>query len=279
MKLRYLGTAAAEGTPALFCHCDVCQRASRAGGRNIRTRSQAAVDDVLLIDFPADTYLHVLQYGLDLKKIENCLVTHSHSDHLYVPDLQMRKEPFAHSAGEEGFPPLTFFASAKSGAGIAGLIEQHSLEEKCNMRFYPVEPFQPFFAGRYKVTALKADHAKELDPLIYIIGDGDKTMLYANDTGYFPDETWAWLEKTKPHFDFVSLDCTGAVFNYRRGHMGMDTGVEVRERLVKMGCGGEGTVWCYHHFSHNGLVTYDEFVPPAAEKGFLVSYDGMEIEF
>ena len=55
MKLQYFGTAAAEGWPALFCGCDACRRAREAGGRNIRTRSQALIDDKLLIDFPADT--------------------------------------------------------------------------------------------------------------------------------------------------------------------------------------------------------------------------------
>ena len=27
MKIAYLGTSAAEGIPALFCHCDVCKYA------------------------------------------------------------------------------------------------------------------------------------------------------------------------------------------------------------------------------------------------------------
>ena len=63
MKLQYFGTAAAEGWPSLFCGCDACRRAREAGGRNIRTRSQAMIDDKLLIDFPADTYLHMTYYG------------------------------------------------------------------------------------------------------------------------------------------------------------------------------------------------------------------------
>ncbi len=45
MKLQYLGTAAAEGWPALFCDCYSCRRARIAGGRNIRTRSQAMLGE------------------------------------------------------------------------------------------------------------------------------------------------------------------------------------------------------------------------------------------
>lgn len=54
MKIQYLGTAA-EGLPALFCECETCKHAAFLGGRNIRTRSQAIIDDALLIDYPADT--------------------------------------------------------------------------------------------------------------------------------------------------------------------------------------------------------------------------------
>ena len=64
MKLTYLGTAAAEGFPALFCNCPYCEEARRLGGKNIRTRSQSLINDDLLIDFPADTYHHLLLQGM-----------------------------------------------------------------------------------------------------------------------------------------------------------------------------------------------------------------------
>lgn len=48
MKIQYLGTAAAEGWPGIFCNCPVCREAVRRGGKNIRSRSQALVDDSLL---------------------------------------------------------------------------------------------------------------------------------------------------------------------------------------------------------------------------------------
>ena len=64
MKITYLGTAASEGLPAPFCTCEVCRRAREAGGKSVRTRSQALVDESLLIDFPPDTYLHWLRTSL-----------------------------------------------------------------------------------------------------------------------------------------------------------------------------------------------------------------------
>lgn len=56
MEIRYLGTAAAEGFPALFCQCDTCRRAAAKGGKNIRTRSSVLVNDTVLLDMGPDLY-------------------------------------------------------------------------------------------------------------------------------------------------------------------------------------------------------------------------------
>ena len=57
MRFQYLGTAAAEGWPGVFCRCAVCEEARALGGRHIRTRSQAMINDDLLLDFPGDAIL------------------------------------------------------------------------------------------------------------------------------------------------------------------------------------------------------------------------------
>ncbi len=275
MKFKYLGTGAAEGVPALFCACEVCERSRTAGGRNLRTRSQAIIDDRILLDFPPDTYAHVLMQGLDLLPVRSCLITHGHADHLYAVDFEMRKNGFAHFP--EGNPPLmTVFASKKSGKGIAAVLKEKAVPND-NVRLQTVEPFEPFAVERYQVVAYKADHAKDLDPLFYSVSDGEKTVLYANDTGYFPEATWRYMKKSGLRFDFVSLDCTGSLVGYRSNHMSVVTCKEVRERLIKIGCADANTQFCLHHFSHNGLASYDDLFREVENEGFLVSYDGMEI--
>ncbi|MDR0856754.1 MAG: hypothetical protein LBM78_05035, partial [Clostridiales bacterium] len=87
MKIRYMGTAAAEGIPAMFCACDTCRRALAAGGKNVMTRSQALIDDDLVVDFAADTYMHFLQAGKTLAGLKYALITHSHGDHVSFDDL------------------------------------------------------------------------------------------------------------------------------------------------------------------------------------------------
>lgn len=91
MKIRYWGTAAAEGIPSLFCSCPRCKEAREKKGKFIRTRSQLLVDDSLLIDFNADTYMHSLKYDFDLGKLKDVLITHVHEDHFYPEDILYRR--------------------------------------------------------------------------------------------------------------------------------------------------------------------------------------------
>lgn len=130
MKLKYLGTAAAEGWPALFCHCEACKKARKLGGKNIRTRSQAIVDNRLLIDFCADTYMHVLQQGLPLEDIHHVIMTHSHNDHLYVSDLINVGEPYAHGVTE----PLTLYGSEAVGEKIQLILKLEDDAENLSER-------------------------------------------------------------------------------------------------------------------------------------------------
>ncbi len=279
MKIKYFGTGAAEGVPGIFCNCDVCKRSKAAGGRNIRTRSQALIDGELLIDFPADTYMHVLNYGLDLTGITKCLITHCHSDHLYPLDFEMRKFGFAYINPEGDVPPLDIYISGASSEAFYDRKYEKTIDEK-TLRINTVKAFEPFELEHYRITPLSADHDRRIEPLFYMIEKDGKTLLYANDTGYFLDEVWEYFSKTQPHFDFVSLDCTGVLLaKYRTNHMSLEANADVKKRLIEMGCADEKTVFCCHHFSHNGGLTYDEFVPEAAKEGFLVSYDTMEIEF
>lgn len=282
MKIKYFGTCAAEGFPGMFCSCETCEKARKAGGRNIRTRSQALVDGKLLIDFPADTYLHVLNYGLDLRDITSCIITHGHEDHLYERDFFYRVYGFAYYNDESAKKPITVFASGKSGARLrAWMAEQCTdLRDPKAVKTEVIKPFEPFVTDGFKVTPLKADHDITLEPLIYIIEKDSKTLLYSHDSGYYPEETWEYLENNNIHLDFVSLDCTSILDNSSMSHhMGLEGCATVRERLLNKGVADEKTVFCLNHFSHNGRLIYDELVPVAKEMGFEVSYDGAEFEF
>lgn len=276
MKLTYYGTAAAEGFPALYCHCEACEKARKLGAKNIRTRSQALVNDDLLIDFPADTYMHELFYGLDLRTIKNIIITHDHDDHLYVNDLCKRTQPDALFPNGVDKKPINIYASRCSGKEIKKEVAKKTLKDSEVLRYHDIKPFNSYEIGDYLITPLKASHAPGHEALIYIIKQGDKTILYANDTGYFLDETWKYIEKSGIVFDLVSLDCTLEIGDNYENHMGFDNCVRVKERMLKTNA-NDKTIFVINHFSHNCKVVYDDFVSIAAQEGFLVSYDTFEI--
>ena len=275
MKIKILGTAAAEGFPAMFCECDTCMKARKLGGRNIRTRSQAVIDDTLLIDFGPDTLSHTLYNGLDLTKVTDLIITHSHRDHLYASDFENRKEGYCIIKNKK---PLNVYATAASINEIEDMYNSSTaVSEAINWNL--VVPFKTYKIGDYTVTPLKANHSIKTDPVIYIIQKSGKTFLYSTDTGrYFP-ETVEFLKIWSGHIDATIIDCTAILLkNWRENHMGLDTNIEQIEELKSIGVMDENTKIYLHHFSHNGGAVYDDLVPIAAEYGFFVAYDGMEIE-
>ncbi len=277
MKLQYLGTAASEGIPAMFCQCNTCREARRLGGRNIRTRSQALVDDTLLLDYGADTYLHTLRYGLELGNIHSCLITHVHGDHLVPHEMSYRKVTFAYMEDEE--TPFTVYGSAEIGAKLEVREDGCVAPDKYQGRvvFQELTAFQPVIIEGYEVIPLKAAHGCE-QPLIYAILKDGKSLLYAHDTDHFPEETWAYLRERGLCFDFVSLDCTAGVVPIEyHGHMNFQRDEKVRARMLAEGSADEYTRFVVNHFSHNGHINYDNAIDPAINRGFEVAYDGMTV--
>lgn len=269
MKLTYLGTAAAEGFPALFCRCPFCLEAARLGGKNIRTRSQSLINDDLLIDLSPDTYHHFLKNGIEGDRIRYLLITHPHADHFYPQELFLRQAPHAYEMREE---TLRVVGSA-AVIGALGKIPSCVLPT-------PIAAYETLTLGEYRVTALPAYHAPEEGAaLIYVI-EGEKTLLYAHDTAFLPDEVLEYIAKRKWIFDLISLDCT--FVDSRPGslrHMGLLDNERLLHRLEEMGAVTAATLRYVNHFSHNGNPLFDRLAGVAAEHGFLASYDGCAVKF
>lgn len=272
MELTFLGTAAYEGIPALFCNCPHCIRARQLGGKNIRTRSQALINDDLLIDFPADSYIHFLQNRIEGHKLRYLLVTHSHSDHFYPADLQARGGPYAH---DMAVPTLEIAGSAGACRTLSSMQDQLG-----GISFHPILPFETCRLGPYTVTALPARHMEGDNPVFYIIR-GDKTVLYAHDTGYFFEEVFDYIRENKLVFDLVSLDCTYVDLPCpaNNHHMGFDSIGKVLSRLEAMGAVTAQTHRIVNHFSHNGNPIHERILDCAAKIGCTPAYDGMRVQF
>ena len=61
-------------------------------------------------------------------------------------------------------------------------------------------------------------------------------------------------------------------------HLNFATLVELRGRLIEMGCVTGQTPWSTLHIGDNGGLTYDEAVDFAHPHGITVGYDGQWVE-
>ena len=272
MKITYFGTAAGEAWPGVFCDCELGRKARELGGRNIRTRSQALINDDLLLDMPPDNYLHTLYFGLDLSKVRTLLFTHSHADHCYPSDLELLREPYSHTY--KGI--MDVFGNDVVGRKVETACRSLGGERErfCFHRIMPNETVQ---SGPYTITALRATHSKEETCLFYHIAQADRAVLYAHDTGAFTKENLETLAACRHPLSLVSLDCTQQQHRDGKYHMGFADAVEQKEVLLELGLADEKTVFVVNHFSHNGGWLYDDISQRAESNGMTASYDGMSL--
>lgn len=267
VKVKFLGTGAAEGIPGVFCNCSLCSKARRLKGKDVRTRASIQLDPQLKIDLPPDTYMHTLTYDVDLSSLKHLLITHSHEDHFYVEELRMRSPGFTYVEPGE---PLVVYGNSMVYEAVSSL---QKIEGYIEPRL--VKPFERFRVGEYKVQPLPADHDEREDCLLYLIEIGGVTVLHGYDTGWFPEETWRTLRKTR--IDLAVLDCTMGLKPSVRYHMGVEAIGKVRERMIAEGIAGGDTVFVASHFSHNGGLTHQELEDRLKPLGFTVAYDGLEL--
>lgn len=273
MKVKYMGTAAAEGFPAVYCSCETCRRARKMGGKNLRARAQALLDNNLLVDMGPDTCASAARFGLNLMQVEHVLITHAHSDHLYAEDLVFRCEPYGHGGKNA---PLTIYGNAAVGDTLERARSRYDDTGAFAqfVHFRQVHPFETFYAGDYCVTALPAVHDSQEECLLFDVTAPDGArLLYGNDSALFPSELMDDLAGKR--FDVISLDCTMGGGEPCASHMSLAQCIELAQTLRAIGAADSRTQVVITHFSHNGGLLHEELC--ARAEGLIVAYDGLEL--
>ncbi len=277
MKFKFLGTGAAEGFPAMYCGCAYCEAARKSGGKDWRTRSQAMIDEDLLIDYPSDTFIHAMQYRLRMDSVKYIFVTHSHLDHFAPEDATMRGLAFAHNIRE---PLVTVWGNEAVKQVYDWAHEKMIGKIKDGYTYRLLKAYQPVQAGAYTVIPLPVRHDPNENCYIFVIRKGGKNILYGNDTGMLYEEVFDYLKEQKIYFDMVSLDCTMVEnpVSDEGSHMGVDGVVRVKARLMENGNLDEKTKLFANHFSHNGNPTQERLEKLLLPHGVMPAYDGLEVE-
>jgi len=271
MNIQILGSGGGEGYPALFCGCEHCVAARKAGGRSIRTLSQTLVDGKLLIDLPADTPAHFRQLGRSLGEIEHLLITHVHSDHYCPGLLETRGTDFAPVLGAR---QLHIYGNADIRRLFDGYFALFPIREEIRREivFHTLTPFQSEQIGGYQITPLKANHAPEQTALNYIVDDGESTLLYLLDSGFPTEETLAFLAEYPRKFDCVVMDGTMG-FGFYVYHMNFQQNMGLKDRLIEMGMADGKTRFVVAHITHNHAPLHEQIEAYFQGSGIEIAYD------
>ncbi|MCA1596258.1 MAG: carbon-phosphorus lyase [Chloroflexi bacterium] len=272
MDILICGTAAAEGWPALFCHCGPCGAARSGGGKNIRSRAAYQVGETIRIDFGPDSNLHQQRYGLAFERLRHLLVSHSHWDHWTPQDLNMRRKGFAMVPDDA---ILNIYGNEKVQEKLNAVIGADGLRQQF-LTFRTLKAWEPIALDNgITATPLVAAHDRSELCVNWMLEQGGRRFLQGHDTGWWPDETWDYLREHPA--DVVVMDCTyGSVAN-RSGHLGCADVLEVRDRLRASGGLLPSARFVATHFSHNGAWLHDRLEEFFAPHGIEVAYDGMAL--
>ncbi len=277
MKLTFLGTAAAEGVPAVFCNCDTCRRAKERGGKDIRTRSQILIDGDTLFDFPMDTYMHMLRYKLDLSAVKRVLITHAHMDHCYPQEFIMRGGPFAHDLTEKEVEIICNGTVAEMF--LADTAREIRPDVAETIKVTVVKPYDVINRGDMTIIPLPAKHTAGEECLVYYVERGGAGALFLNDTGVLDADVYRGLRDTGAMLDVAAFDCTyGAIRHGPGRHMGLYDVADQIEIMEGVGLFKSGAKKIATHFSHNTDLDYAGMCSAALPYGITVAYDGMTVE-
>ncbi len=271
MKVRFLGTAAFEGIPSLFCGCALCAKAKQIGGKELRTRTSVMIDDDLKVDFPPDTLLHMHRDGIDLDQVKDLLFTHSHSDHLYAEDLVARFPGYAQAQER----PIHVYGNDITLAKIRQVFEANGGVKDC-YKLHRLRTYEKVELQTGTAVPLLAAHDQNETCHLYYIEKNDKAIFYGHDSGKFPEETWEWLKDKK--LDLVVLECTVGKVDYWKSHMNVDAVLEAKARMEQYGMLNADARIVVTHFSHNGGLSHTDLCGIFEPHGIEVAYDGLTVE-
>jgi phosphoribosyl 1,2-cyclic phosphate phosphodiesterase len=271
MEAIILGTAAAEGIPALFCGCDACRSARASGGKDIRARQSLFLPPDIVVDLGPDCLYAVQRLALDWSSVSAVLYTHSHADHCIPQQLEYVRPVFANHRTANG---LDVYGNEAVRSHLTAV-----LGEPENLRLHPAPPFQPITLPNATAVPIPSHHKSDgEETLNYLITRNGKTLLCAWDTGTYDETTWEYLQGC--HVDCLLIECTFGV-NARDPkwpyHLDLAGVVDIRDRLRAQGTLADAAPAIITHFSHNGIVPHDAFEDIAGVYGLSVAYDGMRL--
>ena len=268
MKITFLGTGAAEGIPTPFCACATCLHARTHRGVNVRRRSSIVVNDDLLVDAGPDLFSSCVDFGICLNSVRYILVTHSHFDHFYSHNLEIRSSRYREAKGG-------LATKLVAGPSTLLILDQMGINDQdMAIERVPMLPFNSINLPPYSVRSIAASHAHNLgDAMNYIIEDGRTRVLYATDTGRFTQKTLEHIAGLP--FSTVIVESTNGNGWTGKSHMNIEGVKSTIEQLKDIGSLTGETAVVATHISHMSNPPHGELADILSSIGVLCAFDGL----
>ena len=283
--MRMIGSGSAEAIPDPLCSCELCRNARLKGGKEIRSRSSFRLNDDTQIDFGPDQLYQSVVLGNDLTVLKNLLITHSHEDHFTFTELGLKE-----MAVETSCDPLNIYLSRRAFDWYREAVKVYSppgyYTDERFYRFVPLDYGERYEVGELGVMPLRGNHRSHGEgeySVNYLVAlENGKTLYYACDTGYFFEETFAYLKSCR--LDFLVIEGTfgDALTNERPdNHLGCVGVLAVVRRLLEQGTLTAASSVYITHINHKHTLTHEKMAEYYADRNpgvaITVGYDGMEI--
>lgn len=267
MKLRLLGTGAADGIPGLFADNMVSRYAREHGGKDVRTRTSAIVDDHLLIDMGPDIWYQMSREKLSGRDITGLIFTHGHDDHFALNEIQYAMFPFV----DDQFLPFAIYANPQVAVRVKERYPDWPIE------LHEVHPYTTFQFTDYTVTTIEANHKEDEEALNLLIEKDGRTLLYATDTGIWPENTFKFMKGR--HVDVCVIECTDGFHKTPYfGHLDIAQCTQMVAWMRQYNVLGPDSRVITTHHSHEGGARHCDLIEALLPHGMEPGYDGMVIE-
>ena len=269
MRIRLLGTAAAEGVPALYCHCPTCESARAKKGRNIRRRSAILIDDCMCIDYGPDIAAAFESVNYDAANLRHLLITHSHFDHFYPENLEIRGRRYLTET-----PSMLEIVGNSATFLRLSMLGYRDEELQIKRREPKIGAWQK--VGQYEIMPIPANHAHDLGgALNYVVRRNDKSILYATDTGVYTADAFEIINGIR--FNLIILDATNYYCKSSRNHLTKEGILQMISFFRANGNMDQQTRIILTHFSHTGSKDQESMEEDMRKLDLVPGYDGMEV--
>ena len=289
VKLTFFGTGSGTRYPAVWCACEHCAYARAAGGRNIRANCSALLDGDVLLDMNAETFGSADRFGMPLLDADHLLVTHAHGDH-FAPDwlvwrrmtpgieaLEPEEQRLRFASRYTRLPRLTVCGNRHVARMLEEMPELSLSKPEQSLSFQLLEAGVTYALKEdLHVTPIAAEHGPEGFTLNYILQREGRTLLYALDTGGYPEASLEVLRRFR--YDLVVMEGTFGPAFARKGHMTLDKNLEMLRFFMENALWSGAPRFYLSHLSPHWTPPHDQFAEMVAPYGMQVAYDGLTLD-